>query len=66
MTYWRCIKCGYTQTGEIFVVRFQCQCGQWCVDTTELMSEMKSKGDLTAQEVDSYCKRLQYRCGIGE
>lgn len=61
MTYWRCIKCAYTHIkGNI--VRFQCHCGHWCIDITRIAEEMKSKGDLTADEINEYQRRLEYRC----
>ncbi len=62
MTYWRCIKCSHTHPGSVGQVAFRCSCGQWCVDITEITTEIKQKGDLTAIEVNNYGDRLIERC----
>ncbi len=62
MTYWRCIKCSHTNIKPRETVRFRCQCGYWCKDITEIMIEIKEKGDLTAVEINSYHERIEQRC----
>lgn len=62
MTYWRCIKCAYTHHGSKGQTAYKCSCGRWCVNITEIVLEMREKGDLTANQVIFYQELLEVRC----